>query len=238
MPLWDLHWKRLSFSLPPLYFELPKHFNSLSLQDEVLQLALKNKCSDAARVRITFFKGEGGLWEQPSSSFNYLIQCWPMKQMEFRMNENGLDLGIFEAGRKACDSFSNLKSNNYLLYVLAAQYAKQQKWNEAIVLNQYTRICEATIANVFFIQNKKVHTPQLTEGCVAGVMRSYLLDQLQLAGMQVQEGIYSVEDMLKADEIFLTNAFYGIRWVKHFGGKQFNNDQSARFFQQFIRPLF
>jgi branched-chain amino acid aminotransferase len=238
MPLWNLHWNRLNSSLPQLYFEWPKHFTSSHLQEEVLQLAAKNKCTNAARVRITFFKGEGGLWEQPSSNFNYLVQCWPLEQEKFHMNENGIDLGVFEAGRKVCDAFSNLKSNNYLLYVMAAQYAKQQKWNEAIVLNQYGRICDATIANVFFISQNKVHTPQLTEGCVAGVMRSYLLDQLQLAGIEVHEGAYSVEDLLNANEIFLTNAFYGIRWVKNLGNKNFEFQQSARFFKEYIRPLF
>lgn len=238
MPLWDKHWNRLCQSLPHLYFEVPKYFSSEQLQGEVLQLAAKNKCKGAVRVRITIFKGEGGLWEQPSSTFNYLIQCWPIEQKEFSMNENGLDLGVFEAGRKACDVFSNLKSNNYLLYTLAAQYAKQQKWNEAVVLNQHGRICDTTIANIFFIKNKIVHTPALPEGCVAGVMRQQLMQEFVKNGIAVVEGTYSVVDLEEADEIFLTNAFYGIRWVKSFEEKQYQCNQSAQYFLQFVKPLF
>jgi branched-chain amino acid aminotransferase len=237
MPLWNYHWQRLSTSLPQLYFDVPKHFSANQLQSEVMELATKNKCSHA-RVRITFFKGEGGLWEQPTSSFNYIIQCWPLEESEFRMNENGLDMGVFEAGKKSCDAFSHLKSNNYLLYALAAQYAKRQKWNEAIVLNQYDRICDATIANVFFITDGVLHTPQLSEGCVAGVMRSYLLEQLKSTDIKVHEGSYTIADLLKADEIFLTNAFYGIRGVKQLEQQRYKGEQSAKLFQQFVKPLF
>lgn len=238
IPLWQKHWNRLSSSLVPLFFELPKHFSSAKLLEQVLQLAAKNNGAHASRVRITIFKGEGGLWETPSSSYNYLIQCWPLEQPDFYLNENGLDIGVFEAGRKACDSFSNLKTNNYLLYALAAQYAKQQKWNEAIVLNQHGRICDTTIANLFFISGTNVYTPSLSEGAVAGVMRGYLLEQLQGAGISVHQGAYSVDELRQADEIFLTNAFYGIRWVKQLNNQQYKFQKSTLFFQQFVKPLF
>lgn len=238
IPLWNEHFNRLYLSLPRLYFLLPAHFTSEFLKREVLSLAEKNKCSRAARVRITVFKGEGGLWDVPASQFNYLIQCWPLEKQEFSMNENGLDIGVFDAGWKSCDTFSNLKNNNYLLYATAAQCAKQQKWNEALVLNQYKRICDATIANVFFVKNNMVYTPSLAEGCVAGVMRSYLLQQLKLAGIKTEEDEFTAADIMNAEEIFLTNAFYGIRWVKSFADKVYPCIHSARFFQQHISPLF
>lgn len=154
------------------------------------------------------------------------------------MNENGLDIGLFEDGWKSCDAFSNLKSNNYQLYALAAQFAKQQKWNEALVLNQHQRICDATIANVFFLKDNVLHTPHLKEGGVNGVMRNYLIAQLHSANVQIVEGAYSVTDLLHADELFLTNAMYGIRWVKLFGQKSYSFQQAAHFFHTHLLPLF
>jgi branched-chain amino acid aminotransferase len=238
MPLWSLHWQRLSLSLPKLYFQLPSHFTETALQEEVLRLAKRNNCLDAARVRITFFKGEGGIWEQPGSSFHFLVQCWPLEKKEFSMNENGLDIGLFTEGRKSCDSFSNLKTNNYLLYALAAQYAKAEKLNECLVLNQYGRVCDATIANVFFIKNGVLHTPALDEGCINGIMRRHLLEHLRREEIQVIEAAFSADEIKEAEEIFLTNAMYGLRWVKQWGNSTYSSQQSSAIFHRFISPLF
>ena len=56
IPLWDLHWKRLSESLPKLFFQLPAHFSQVILQEEIFRVAQRNSCLDAARVRVKFFK--------------------------------------------------------------------------------------------------------------------------------------------------------------------------------------
>ncbi len=73
---------------------------------------------------------------------------------------------------------------------------------------------------------------------MAGVMRSHLMQQMKSSGVNLKEGVFTIADLEKADEIFLTNAFYGIRWVKRFGNKNYGFDQSARFFQEFVKPLF
>lgn len=233
MPLWDWHWNRLIHSLPQLYFSVPVHFSQQKLKEEIFSLALKSNCLHNARVRITIFKGEGGIWEKPSSAFHYLIQCWPVEQNTVALNENGLVTGIYSDGWKSCDAFSNLKHNNYLLYAMAAQFAKLQQWNEAILLNQHNHICDATIANVFFIKEGIIHTPHLKEGCVAGVMRNYLIKKLD-----VKEGSFTIEDLLHADELFLTNAFNGIRWVKSLGSKSYTCREVAIIFKEQISPLF
>ncbi|MFY7839230.1 MAG: aminotransferase class IV [Lacibacter sp.] len=238
MPLFDLHWDRLIRSLPVLFFNQPPHFTKEYLKKALLQLAQRNNCFDAARVRIMIFKGEGGIWEKPTQAFHCLLQCWPIEQKEIRMNENGLDIGVFENGRKACDEISNCKTNNYLLYALAAQYAKAQKWNECIVLNQFNRVSDATIANIFFVKNKSIYTPALTEGCIAGVMRTYMLTSLPQNGFSIEEGVFTPEQLADADEIFFTNAMNGLRWVKQWNEKHFTPQLAPLIFQQIIKPLF
>ena len=227
IPLFDLHWQRLTNDLPKLYFNLPVHFTKDYLSEQIQKLCQKNKITEAARIRLTIFKGEGGIWEEPSSTFNWLLQCWSLPLHKMQLNINGLDIGVFEAGRKACDQFSNIKSNNYLLYALAAQYAKTQHWNEAIVLNQHNRICDTTIANIFFIKNNQIYTPSLSEGCVNGVMRSYLIEKFRKENKDIIEGGYSATDLLDADEVFLTNAIQGVRWVKSLGDRTYGCQQTA-----------
>jgi branched-chain amino acid aminotransferase len=238
IPLFSYHWQRLTNDLPKLYFELPVHFTQDYLSEQIQKLCRKNKLTDSARVRLTIFKGEGGIWEEASSSFNWLLQCWPLAQIKPKLNVNGLDIGVFEDGRKVCDLFSNIKSNNYLIYALAAQYAKKHHWNEAIVLNQHDRICDTTIANIFFIKDQRIYTPALSEGCVKGVMRTFLIEELKKGNILVQEGTYTINDLLQADEIFLTNAIQGIKWVKSLGKKTYLAHQTAALFQHFIGRVF
>jgi branched-chain amino acid aminotransferase len=236
VPLFEYHWQRLTESLPLLYFELPTHFTSDYLQEQIQKLCKKNHHTKSARIRLTIFKGEGGIWEAPTSSFNWLLQCWPLPQSKPELNVNGLDIGVFEGARKSCDAFSHIKSNNYLLYTLAAQYAKFQHWNEAIVLNQHDRICDTTIANIFFIKNNMIHTPALTEGCVSGVMRNYLLGHFRKADIAFEEGAYAIDDLLNADEIFLTNAIQGVRWVKSLRHRVYACRETAEL-SQFVDAL-
>jgi branched-chain amino acid aminotransferase len=121
---------------------------------------------------------------------------------------------------------------------LAAQYAKHEKLNECLVLNQHDRVCDATIANVFFSKDGIIHTPSLVEGCINGVMRRHLLEQLRNAGFPVKESAYLPEEITEADEIFLSNAMYGLRWVKQWGNRTYQFQQASTIFHRFISPLF
>ncbi|MBU6159442.1 MAG: aminotransferase class IV [Bacteroidetes bacterium] len=232
--LFEAHWARLTTDLPLLYFEKPVHFTADFLQAQIQKICEKNKHLDAARIRLTIFKGEGGIWEDPTTAFNWLLQSWPLQEIKPAFNHNGLDIGIFKEAHKSCDRLSNIKSNNYLLYSVAAQYARTQKWNDALVLNQFGRICDTTIANIFFIKNNRLFTPALSEGCVNGVMRSTLLRYFADQQIDVEEGAYEVEQLMQADEIFLTNTIRGIRWVKSLEDKKFAQLQSMHLYNRFF----
>ncbi len=149
-----------------------------------------------------------------------LIQCWPLPEHLLQLNENGLHIGIYSGARKTCDAFANLKSNNYLPYLLSAQFAKQHQLNDAVLLNVFDRICDASIANIAWIKNGTIFTPPLSEGCVAGVMRRYLLEQCEnITGIKFLEQTGTANDLEQADELFLTNAISGIRRVAQCGEK-------------------
>ena len=235
--LWDAHYIRLIKSMKLIGIEPPVHLTKDQLYNQISKLVEKNR-HPFARIRLTVYRGEGGVWETPSVPFNYLIQTWSLPDSLNRLNENGLDLGVFKEGRKSCDVFASLKSNNYLLYLLAANFAKTQKWNECLVLNQHERIADATITNLFFIKEGNIFTPSIEEGGVAGVMRNYLITQFRASGLKVEEGAYTIKDLGQADEVFLTNAIHGIKWVKSFGNRNYSFRQTALLFEQYIKPLF
>jgi branched-chain amino acid aminotransferase len=161
---------------------------------------------------------------------NWLIQSWALPEDSGNWNSNGLELGIYTAIKKSRDLLSNLKHNNFLPYVMASLHAKKQQWNDAVVLNNEGRICETTITNIFLIKNGVVHTPSLAEGCVAGIMRKHILQQLDKLNMPFMEGEITMEDLLDADEVFLSNSIYRVRWVKSIGDKKYSNSQTQKIY--------
>jgi len=179
----------------------------------VLDLCQRNGHSASARVRLTVFRGEMG---QDDAVQNYIIQSWPLEKAAEK--PGGLVLGTFPKGRKACDGLSHLKSNNYLLYSMAAMYARNHGWDDCLVLNSRERIADSSIANLFYVMRDTIYTPPLSEGGVGGVMREWLIRALSEAGFRVIEKPVAPEDLLMVDEVFLSNAIRGVRRVGHFSG--------------------
>jgi branched-chain amino acid aminotransferase len=229
------HFDRLFAGLQVLKFKIPAFFTEQRIEDEILQLCRKNQCELLARVRLSVSRGAGGLYDC-DNNFSYLIGCRPLET--HGLNENGLIIDVFPDARKTVDAFSNLKSANYLPYVMAAIWAKENKLNDALILNSHHRICDATIANVFWVKDGKIFTPPLSEGSVAGVMRKAILDLSSQSryssgavfGFSIEESILTEEILLEADEVFLTNVTTGLRWVKLFRNKTYQNRIASKLF--------
>ncbi|HMI79616.1 MAG TPA: aminotransferase class IV, partial [Ferruginibacter sp.] len=174
----DEHFARLWRGMGLLQFNIPKLFSPDLLEEQILALVKKNMHHKTARIRLTVFRGNGGLYDDIDHKPNYLIQTWALPDDSGSWNSNGLVLGIYNDVKKSCDILSNLKHNNFLPYTMAALFAKKQKWNDAVLLNDSGRICDTTIANIFLIKDEIIHTPSLTEGCIAGIMRKNILQHL------------------------------------------------------------
>lgn len=230
------HFERLFHGIKLLKMDKPELLTASKLQQEVLQLCKKNNCEQLARVRLSVFRGNGGLYDD-DKSLQYLVECWPLGDSVSTLNENGLVTGVFPDAQKSCDQFSNLKSANFLPYTMAAQYAKENRLNDCLVLNSAGNIADSTIANVFIIKEGVISTPALEEGCVNGVMRRFLLEQLRTGSYQIRETTLSIADIENAEEFFLTNAINGIRWVRQFRDTTYTCSKTAEIYSSFIKTI-
>ena len=228
----EFHFERLFSGLKVLKFAVPGLFTRQKIGAAIKMICKKNNCEDLARIRLSVSRGNGGLYDC-DNKFSYVIECWPLENNNGDINTNGLVIDVFPDARKSIDHFSNLKSANYLPYVMAAVWAKENKLNDALILNQHGRICDATIANVFWTKSDKIYTPPLSEGCVAGVMRGQILN----SGLDIHESILSEDILFNADEVFLTNVITGIRWVKQCGNKVYSNTISHKIFAELNRTI-
>ena len=209
----DDHFARLWKGMQALHFDIPRLMSPEFLKEEISRTSERNGLKDA-RVRLSIYRAGGGLYDPENLRPIFIIETSPLDKHISGWNENGLSIGIYEKSRKMADGFSHLKTNNFLPYLLAAFEAKEQRWNDALVLNQYDRVADSTIANLFIVKGQEIFTPALAEGCIAGIMRKYLITSAREQGYTVHESQISPADVYGADECFLTNSIRGIRWVK------------------------
>ncbi len=233
----DLHFARLFSTLELLGFDLHQSFNHSILADQVLALLHANKHTDHARVRINVFRSDGGLFDAENDLPNYIIESWKLNNTVGDFNTNGYVVDLYKDARKSCDHFSHIKSNNFLPYIMAAKWAKANHLNEAILLNSFDRLADATIANIFVVQDGILKTPAITEGCIAGIMRKYLINACRKEGIPVEETTIHVDDLLNASEVFLTNAIKGIRWVKQVGDLNYTHQVSKLLHRKLVKSL-
>jgi branched-chain amino acid aminotransferase len=229
----DEHFARLWKGMLMLQFDMPKLLSPEKFEAEILQLALKNKLT-AARIRLTIIRSDGGIYDAKNNTPNYIIEAIALPEDNGTLNSNGLQLCIFNDAKKSVDTFSNLKTNNYLPYFMGAMFAKNQQCNDALILNSEGNICDSTIANVFYIKDEAIYTPALTQGCVAGVMRKFLIGKIRTLGFIVHESVVKKEDILHADEVFLSNSIYNIRWVAGVENKSYTNANTYKIVKELI----
>ncbi len=213
----ELHWQRLFEGLKTLGINTPKLFTPAFLKEEVQRTVKKNHLEKLARVRLQVYGGEGGLYDTQDQKPGYIIECFPIESTLLDLNEQGLVMGIATGLSKSIDSIANLKTSNALIYAMAAQWAKANKWNDALVVNTTGNVIESTIANIFWVKDRIIHTLPLSEGCIAGVMRAHLLEQLPAKGYVVEEKPLTVTELERADGVFLTNAMRRMKWVRLIG---------------------
>lgn len=214
IPLLNRHWARLSNGMTAMGYELPRHWNADFFYHEIQKIAPVN-----ARARLTVWRSPGGLYAPENQLPLFLITGQKLHHNSFDWPESGIVLGVCQTVRLPVDSFSNLKTLNTARYVAAARAARSNGWDDALLFNSRDRICEATSSNVFWWEGETLCTIPLAEGCVAGVLREFLLEMTTRKGFDVREKPATFATIQQAEEIFLTNAIRGIIPVRIFAGR-------------------
>ena len=80
--------------------------------------------------------------------------------------------------------------------------ADENELNEWLVLNSSNKLADASKANIFIVLNNEVHTPALHQGCVNGVKRRFIIEELKKGGIVTRQTAIDEALLLKADEVF------------------------------------
>ena len=220
----DLHADRLQAGMNALKMEGGILFDEYFLKQKTAELVKKNKLRENARFRLSVYRDSDGLYTPESNKSGYILEAAAMESPNYELNKKGLIINVYDEITKPVNKLSSYKTSNSLLYVMAGLYKKQHRLDEAFILNQHGFLCESISSNVFVVYDKQIYTPALSEGCIAGVMRNVVMRTAKIHSIPVIEAQINPEVLKEADEVFITNASSGIRWVMGYGRKRYFNE--------------
>lgn len=198
--LWEKHWERLTENAGKIGVDL-SDFDEKTIKNSLLEIIDKNEFQ-AGRARLTFFdESASSVWQtEIVNRTSFLIQT-----AEFREIKNNLKLSVSPFSTNSKSPLAGVKSGNYLENILAFENAKAKSFDEAIRLNEKGEIVSACLANVFWKKDGELFTPHLETGCMRGTTRGFIVEN-----QTVNETKAALNELIKADEIFLTSAGIGV----------------------------
>ncbi|MFN6380291.1 MAG: aminotransferase class IV [Flavobacteriales bacterium] len=225
------HFSRISDTIKAYKMVAAENFSLELLRNQIQGLLSRNNITKGGRIRITFYRKSTGYYLPHSDDVNYLIESEPLLENEFILNPIGKTVDIFTDFKKDVNKLSIFKSLNAQLYIMAALHSKEKNLDDALIQNNKFAIIESISSNIFIVSNGVLYTPSLTDGCIAGTMRMNIINIALDNKIKVYECTLNPQNLLAADEIFLTNAVKGIEWVVAYRTKRYYNDMSKKMIQ-------
>jgi branched-subunit amino acid aminotransferase/4-amino-4-deoxychorismate lyase len=216
------HYSRLVSGMNLLYMEIPSHLTLVNLAHLITQLLNRNKLFGGGMIRLTIYRDEGVSVTPDNNRVNFTLESHPLSLDRYELNEKGLVIDLCLDYSASTSTLSGIKSTGSLLYVLTGLYCKRNHLDDAVLLNEMGWIAGSVRSNIFLVRGSSLFTPGLDQGCKPGVMRKVILKLATDAGFHVNDqSILSPAVLDDADEVFLTNAQEGIRWVGAFRQRRY-----------------
>jgi len=222
---WEDHYFRLMSSMRILRMDIPMHFTLENLQEEILKTLAASKLeSNAASVRITVYRNEGGKYLPEDNTVGFFAFAKALSTPFYTLSEANYEVELYKDHYVNADLLSTLKTTNKLINVTGSIFARENGYDNCLLINNNKTIVEALQGNIFLVKDNHIKTPPLDEGCLRGIVRKQLIEIIKnLAAYTFEEVAISPFELQKADEIFITNAIIGIQPVTKYRKKTYTN---------------
>ena len=219
------HYFRLMSSMRMLRMKIPNHFTLEGYQKELKKTLEANGYSDSARLRISVFRTGGGFYFPESNKSEYLLEAGELPK---KIADSPYEIELFKDYHVASGLLSTVKTNNRMVNVLGTVFAQENDFDNAILINERKELVGATDSNVFMVRGDQVITPSLESGCINGIIRKKVLEFLKaMKGKSVEEIAISPFELLKVDEVFLTNSIDGIQSVTKYRKRNYQDSVAS-----------
>ena len=218
-------------------FALKDHLDRLFVSAEVLSInnpydreyitEAINKVLDAnkltdARLRLTLTNGPMAEIEEQRKS-TLLITATKLRSYPSEYYRKGVMVVLCPFKQNPIDPISGRKTTSYFSRMIALNLAHQKRAAEALWFTVDNRLAEGCISNVFLVKDSELYTPPITTPVLPGVARKAVCELAKQNSIKLTEKDLSIDDLLGADEIFLTNVIMQVMPVvgveKHIVGK-------------------
>jgi 4-amino-4-deoxychorismate lyase len=240
LPFWSLHRERLLSDSRRL---------QLTIDFDVLQLQLNRMLAEAAQrriesavVKVIVSRGQGGRGYQPAQlgTATVVVRVYPFPDYPAEYRDEGVSAFICQYRLGHNPQLAGIKHLNKLDYVLASLEWRDTGCAEGMLFDIEGQLVEACSRNVFVVKNRNLLTPSLHRAGVAGILRRRVLeDYAGELGLVVRECAIELDDLMNADEVFLTNSVTGV-WpvLKFVGSGAAQRRQPATCIARQIQSLF
>ncbi len=175
-----------------------------------LKKALNAIPEDAeARLRITL----EAYGEERAESSKLTAQWKPLVIPE-GLYQQGATLTLAPFPRHCQSPLTRFKTTSYLENIYTRTWAQARGFYDALFLNEKGEIMEASAANLFYIRGNSLVTPSLDSGLLPGIVRATILRIAGELGLQGKERGVTLDELGRAEEVFLTNSIIEVLPVK------------------------
>jgi branched-chain amino acid aminotransferase len=227
---WEDHYFRLMASMRILRMQIPMSFTPEFLEKEIIDLVTANELTNSSvRIKLMVNRVSGGLYTPASNDIEYNILVSRLDSSFYTIPDQKYEVTLFKDHYINTDILSTLKTTNKLVNILGGIFAKENGFDNCLLVNSDKMIIEALNGNLFLVKDNTIKTPPIADGCLKGILRTQLLRILgKLPEYQIEEASISPFELQKADELFITNVITGILPITKFRKKEYTYKTSKR----------
>ncbi len=222
--LFEEHYFRLMSSMRILRMSIPDFFTPEYFEEIISKLLKQLELHhEHARLRITVWRKTGGYYTPNDLSVNFSIVASPLTTRFENVLKKEIDL--FKDHFVYASMLSTLKSINKNVNILAGIFAKENSYDDLLLLNQDKMVVEAISGNVFLRKGDEIKTPPISDGCLNGIMRGHIVTSLKkMINYSIKEETITPFELQRADEIFITNMIKGVQSVTKYRKKTYSQE--------------
>jgi branched-chain amino acid aminotransferase len=219
------HYLRLMASMRICRMEIPMNFTMEFMEEEILKLIALQTNKVSNRIRFSVFRNAEGFYNPTSNEVQFIITCSELTSDTYTFSASKYEVELFKDFHISKHLLATLKTNNKMINVVASIFAKENGFENCLLINEDKNVVEATNGTIFMKMGNQIITPPTSDGCLNGIMRKQIIAIVnKMDTIEMIEKSISPFDLQKADELFISNVITGIQPITKYRKKEFTSE--------------